>query len=48
MSSNAVSSRKLGNWQMLNVALLIIGYSGYYLCRSNLSDKRRSGTMAAN
>lgn len=24
-------------WQVLNVAALILGYSGYYLCRSNLS-----------
>src|SRR5215468_7214287 len=24
-------------WQSLTVALLVIGYSGYYLCRSNLS-----------
>jgi OPA family glycerol-3-phosphate transporter-like MFS transporter len=30
-------SRKLVGWQTLNVALLIAGYSGYYLCRSNLS-----------
>ena len=37
MSSTTASSRKLIRWQTLNVALLIIGYSGYYLCRSNLS-----------
>src|SRR5215813_11854146 len=24
-------------WQSLTIALLVIGYSGYYLCRSNLS-----------
>src|SRR5262249_26429301 len=24
-------------WQSLTVALLVLGYSGYYLCRSNLS-----------
>jgi len=37
MISTAVGSRKLVRWQILNVALLITGYSGYYLCRSNLS-----------
>src|SRR5262252_8501857 len=37
MSSSPATSRNLGYWQTLNVALLIIGYSGYYLCRSNLS-----------
>jgi OPA family glycerol-3-phosphate transporter-like MFS transporter len=37
MTSTAVGSRKLIRWQTLNVALLITGYSGYYLCRSNLS-----------
>jgi len=37
MSSSTATSRKLGYWQTLNVALLIVGYSGYYLCRSNLS-----------
>jgi len=29
--------RTLLNWQILTVALLVTGYSGYYLCRSNLS-----------
>src|SRR6516164_875085 len=24
-------------WQSLTVALLVVGYAGYYLCRSNLS-----------
>ncbi len=28
---------KLIRWQSLTLALLVIGYSGYYLCRSNLS-----------
>jgi len=37
MISTAISSRKLVRWQTINVALLITGYSGYYLCRSNLS-----------
>lgn len=37
MITTAVGSRKLIRWQTLNVALLITGYSGYYLCRSNLS-----------
>jgi len=31
------TSGKLVRWQSLNVALLVLGYSGYYLCRSNLS-----------
>ena len=37
MISAAASPGRLARWQTLNVALLIIGYSGYYLCRSNLS-----------
>jgi OPA family glycerol-3-phosphate transporter-like MFS transporter len=28
---------RLGHWQTLNVTLLVAGYAGYYLCRSNLS-----------
>jgi sugar phosphate permease len=28
---------RLAKWQATNLALLVIGYSGYYLCRSNLS-----------
>jgi OPA family glycerol-3-phosphate transporter-like MFS transporter len=35
--STAVTSGRLVRWQTLNVTLLILGYSGYYLCRSNLS-----------
>jgi OPA family glycerol-3-phosphate transporter-like MFS transporter len=35
--STSVRSARLVRWQTLNVALLILGYSGYYLCRSNLS-----------
>jgi OPA family glycerol-3-phosphate transporter-like MFS transporter len=30
-------SRDLVRWQSLTLALLVVGYSGYYLCRSNLS-----------
>lgn len=30
-------SRRLFRWQALTVALLIVGYAGYYLCRSNFS-----------
>src|SRR5215472_17623570 len=37
MTATVAVSRKLAGWQTLNVALLIAGYSGYYLCRSNLS-----------
>ncbi len=28
---------RLAKWQTVNLILLVIGYSGYYLCRSNLS-----------
>jgi OPA family glycerol-3-phosphate transporter-like MFS transporter len=28
---------RLARWQAINLALLVTGYSGYYLCRSNLS-----------
>ena len=31
------SRRRLALWQALTLTLLIAGYSGYYLCRSNLS-----------
>jgi sugar phosphate permease len=27
----------LRRWQSLTVSLLVLGYAGYYLCRSNLS-----------
>ncbi|HEY6271627.1 MAG TPA: MFS transporter [Terriglobales bacterium] len=37
MTSPAVRTDNLARWQLLNVVLLIAGYSGYYLCRSNLS-----------
>jgi sugar phosphate permease len=37
VSSPAVAPNRLARWQIVNVALLIVGYSGYYLCRSNLS-----------
>ena len=37
MTASTVRARNLPRWQVLNVALLIGGYSGYYLCRSNLS-----------
>jgi sugar phosphate permease len=33
----AVERRDLVRWQSLTLALLVTGYSGYYLCRSNLS-----------
>lgn len=29
--------RRLRNWQGLTVSLMVVGYAGYYLCRSNLS-----------
>ena len=28
---------RLARWQTINLALLVVGYAGYYLCRSNLS-----------
>jgi hypothetical protein len=28
---------RVARWQTINLALLVVGYSGYYLCRSNLS-----------
>src|SRR5260370_42256155 len=31
------NSRRLLRWQVLTVSLMVIGYSGYYLCRSNFS-----------
>ena len=31
------NSRRLLRWQVLIVSLMVIGYSGYYLCRSNFS-----------
>ena len=37
MTARTVRTRNLQRWKVLNVALLIGGYSGYYLCRSNLS-----------
>lgn len=37
MTASTVRARNLTRCQVLNVALLIGGYSGYYLCRSNLS-----------
>ena len=49
------SHRRLALWQALTLTLLIAGYSGYYLCRSNLSvtlpmiiaDMARTGGGAA-
>src|SRR6266404_4589126 len=37
MSSRDNSSPTLTRWQVLTVALLVVGYAGYYLCRSNFS-----------
>ena len=28
---------RLGRWRALTIALLVTGYAGYYLCRSDLS-----------
>jgi len=32
-----LSNLRLKHWQRFTVGLLVLGYSGYYLCRSNLS-----------
>jgi OPA family glycerol-3-phosphate transporter-like MFS transporter len=37
VGEGTVATDRLSRWQIINVALLIAGYSGYYLCRSNLS-----------
>jgi OPA family glycerol-3-phosphate transporter-like MFS transporter len=37
MATAARAKSRLARWQAINVALLVAGYSGYYLCRSNLS-----------
>jgi len=37
MNSPHTSSPRLFRWQVLTVFLLIVGYAGYYLCRSNFS-----------
>jgi len=39
VTATAVARRpnKLAKWQTVNVILLVAGYAGYYLCRSNLS-----------
>ncbi len=31
------SGARMARWQAATVALLVAGYAGYYLCRSNLS-----------
>src|SRR5579872_985491 len=36
-SPDAAGTRHFRRWQGLTLALLIVGYAGYYLCRSNLS-----------
>jgi OPA family glycerol-3-phosphate transporter-like MFS transporter len=35
-ASNPIATR-LKRWQWLTVGLMVVGYAGYYLCRSNLS-----------
>jgi OPA family glycerol-3-phosphate transporter-like MFS transporter len=37
MGSQNSPSNRLFRWQALTVALLVAGYAGYYLCRSNFS-----------
>ena len=31
------NTRRLLYWQVLTISLLVVGYAGYYLCRSDLS-----------
>src|SRR5262249_59668408 len=35
--SNENPTHRLRRWQALTVTLLVFGYAGYYLCRSNFS-----------
>ncbi len=37
ISPDAQDARTFRTWQGITLALLITGYAGYYLCRSNLS-----------
>jgi OPA family glycerol-3-phosphate transporter-like MFS transporter len=37
MATAVRTQSRLVRWQTINLALLVVGYSGYYLCRSNLS-----------
>jgi sugar phosphate permease len=36
-TTSAQAARRLKRWQWLTVGLMVVGYAGYYLCRSNLS-----------
>lgn len=36
-SSGKLSTGKLGYWHRITIALLAVGYAGYYFCRSNLA-----------
>ncbi len=38
------AARQIERWQWLTVGLLVLGYAGYYLCRSNLSTTMPSIT----
>src|SRR6516162_8144248 len=33
----AAKTARLTHWRSLTLVLLVVGYAGYYLCRSNLS-----------
>ncbi len=35
--AGAEAGRRLARWRRLTVALMVLGYAGFYLCRSNLS-----------
>jgi len=36
-TTSTQAARRLKLWQRLTVGLMVVGYAGYYLCRSNLS-----------
>ena len=37
MSACLIDDTRLRQWQTLTLAILLVGYTGYYICRSNLS-----------
>lgn len=40
VTATRVASKESALWPVLTVVLMVVGYSGYYLCRSNLSVAR--------
>ncbi len=39
-TSTLAASAQFRRWQWLTVGLMVVGYAGFYLCRSNLSVTR--------